>query len=1159
MQSEITIYSAATGEPIANALHEDGSVLRVELMKTDEMQLRFTLANAVAIGVGDYAVHPETRRRYVCSERYCPEYNSSTGGYSYALTMQAEYREYLSSHRMMYVSIVPKFADGVGLRYVKKRTETKWQLTATLEEHAALLLSNLHVLGLLYIDPVTGEKKEWQLQVHEDNIGAYISETEEPSPVHKYLSYDNQTLLEALNTLCSTENFDCEWWFDGGTLHFGRLEREEEGTLSLIQDLNAESISKDGSARSYCNRLFAFGSTQNISERYRKTFLPKINTVEEWNMDEIDAKGYSFTEFYNLYSPSIGSTVPNPEGKHGDEHWFKRNPHKVFRVTLTMPDGITGVTEGTIVKMLPKMFKKRPTRSLYYEGGDRYVSPNNGSASTVFHPTNTADAGFDDFLGVEGRYEITGCPRTAKIEVYDGYSWRDVSVEDSITATVTVRGNQDSNILCSTSCNLAQVYALKAGFNSEYLYKKRGYSDNFEAVRCKREVDSVSSGYNAYPQMFSGAKAPLLVIVNMSIPNPAITSIRFRGRLFDVKRKGERIVTCRPKRELTSTGYTKFAFGYDENDLPMLYKADGFYEHTSHSDPRPMTYYRPHIILNYGMTAYGDGDLNYTLTNEEAEERMAELLLVYPLIKYDEVAAALAAASQTASQIREFHGYTDKFGIGTLSSYKEECTYQVMYSTTQGEFIMVETYHDEFGYVTSTKRYAIWKEDAFCSSEEYQKRDWVYALYDSEHEDGAYIYFSSDGTRRELFRDAPRIIDHNGDKSGFVYSDKWFPEVGDVLRFQPERLDNDELPVQYLADLSATIKNGLAERRLQLPEETGGYIQSSADLSEEEIVEDTLVCDEIYPKQDNSVGEIRTKTKQEDITHEDGRVETKDYLVYDVRGSDEGFLFRSGFILDGSELKIRFTTGSLAGMEFGCGFNPDGVVEYTLDDDGNTVFNQEAQWYRIVRNEDYGLMLPNDILNPKVGDKFILLGFDIAAVTETAITAAAEERLLKRAQQELDKRQRDGATYKAVMMCDDTYYGGYEDNFIKTYDKLKVVDAAGRVIIITDRDNKGYTDRIPTKGYDILAEAGGSNVVSAEGSQVLVQHVLSYSDRIPLLGRPAVIYDKAYFGGEDGESYKMRIVGYEVKLDIPYDKQVIYCGESASYSRLQRIERSINK
>ena len=223
---------------------------------------------------------------------------------------QLENGEYLSSHKMMYVSTVPKFADGVGLRYVKKRTETKWQLTATLAEHAALLLSNLHVLGLLYIDPVTGEKKEWQFQVHEENIGAYISETEEPNPVHKFLSYDNQTLLEALNTLCSTENFDCEWWFEGGTLHFGRLEREEEGTLSLIQGLNAESISKDGSARSYCNRLFAFGSTQNISERYRKTFLPKINTVEEWNMDEIESKGYSFTEFYNLYSPPLGSTQP---------------------------------------------------------------------------------------------------------------------------------------------------------------------------------------------------------------------------------------------------------------------------------------------------------------------------------------------------------------------------------------------------------------------------------------------------------------------------------------------------------------------------------------------------------------------------------------------------------------------------------------------------------------------------------------------------------------------------------------------------------------------------------------------------------------------------------------------------------------------------------
>lgn len=1149
MQSEITIYSAATGEPIANALHEDGSVLCVELMKTDEMQLRFTLANAVAIGVGDYAVHPETRRRYVCSERYCPEYNSSTGGYSYALTMQAEYREYLSSHKMMYVSIVPKFSDGVGLRYVKKRMEAKWQLTATLAEHAALLLSNLHVLGLLYIDPVTGEKKEWQLQVHEENIGAYISETEEPSTVHKYVSYDNITLLEALDTLCSTENFDCEWWFDGGTLHFGRLEREEEGTLSLIQGLNAESISKDGSARSYCNRLFAFGSTQNISERYRKTFLPKIRTVEEWNEDKIESTGYGLTEFYNLGS---GTSF----GRHGDGRWAERNPHKVFRVTLTMPDGITGVTEGTLVKMLPAMVKSRPKRSLYYvANGDTIRS----TVKTVsFFPVKSGKEGFDDMLGVESRYEVRGCPHTAKIEICDNYVWREVTYDDGITAEVyATLDNSLDEYLFRTSVNLAALPTICEELKAELLYSRyNAERDDYPSVRCKMDdrYYEGSEGLTRYqPQQFRGSGAPLRIAVKIEgngLP------LRFSGRIFEISQKSERIVTCRPYVPDAISGLTKFATGYGASDLPKLYKGDGYCD--TDSKGNKVVYYQPHFILNYSNTAYGDGDANKTLTDEEAEERMAELLLVYPLRSYDEADALIQKQGVPALS---FFGYTDKVGVGGLLSYNEACTYTVMYSTASNNFVLIEQDVPSEGSGTATRHrvYGFWTDlgGMLDPSSEYAVRDRVFIQKQSGAED-IYVYFAADGTRREVYNGVPKVIGYDGNKKT-MYSDRWFPEAGDVLRFIPERLDNEELPVQYLADLSETIKNGLAERRLQLPEETGGYIQSSADLSEEEIVEDTLVCEDVYPKQDNSVGDIRTITKQEDIEHEDGRTETKDYTVYDVRGSDEGFLFRSGFILDGSELKIRFTTGSLAGMEFGCGFNPDGLVEYTLDENGNTVFNQDAQWYRIIRNEDYGIMLPNEYLHPKKGDKFILLGFDIAAVTETAITAAAEERLLKRARQELDSRQRDGATYKAVMMCDDTYYGGYEDNFLNTHDKLKVVDAAGRVIIITNRDSKGYTDRIPTKGYDILAEAGGSNVVSAEGRQVLVQHVLSYSDRIPLLGRPAVIYDKAYFGGEDGESYKMRIVGYEVKLDIPYDKQVIYCGESASYSRLQRIERSINK
>lgn len=1100
MQSEITIYSAETGEPIANALHEEGSVLRVELMKTDEMQLRFTLADAVAIGVGDYAVHPETRRRYVCHERYCPDRDSATGGYSYALTMQAEYREYCSAHKMMYVSTVPKFADGVGLRYVKKRTETKWQLTATLAEHAAQLIANLHVLGLLYIDPITGEKKEWEVQIHEENIGAYISDTDTPQPVHKFISYDNTSLLDALSTLCSTENFDCEWWFEGGTLHFGRLEFEGEDTLELHNGINAESISKDGSGREYCNRLFAFGSEQNISERYRKTFLPKIRTVEEWDMDEIAATGYKLTEFYNLGSASSF-------GRHGDGRWAERNPHKVFRVTLTMPDGITGVTEGTLVKMLPSMIKSRPKRSLYFTTD---LKLNLVGETVTFVPENAAGEGLDDFLGIEGRYEIRGCIGAGNVQYCDNGGWRDVREDDGITAEIYAYATGNADELFRVKVNLANILSIRCELKEEYLYNKHNKStDDFPSVRCKADDSNIPN----LPQMFSGAKAPLNVYVKLS--GDIIDFVRFSGRIFEIGQKSERVVTCRPYVPDAISGLTKLATGYSASDLPKLYKGSGHYD--TDSAGNRVDCYQPHFILNYTNTAYGDGDASKTLTDEEAEERMAELLLVYPLRSYDEKDALI---SKQGTPPLGFRGYTDKVGIGGLMSYNETCIYTVMYSTTSESFVLIEEdAPSEDGSIGTRQRvYGLWTDlgGALAPSSDYSTRDRVFVLQESGAED-VFVYFAADGTRKEVRNGVPKVIGYDGNIKR-MFSDKWFPEEGDVLRFLPERLDNDELPVQYLADLSATIRNGLAERRLQLPEETGGYVQSSPELAEEQIVEDTVVYDDIYPKQDNSVGEVRTKTKQEDITHEDGRVETKDYLVYDVRGSDEGFLFRSGFILDGSELKIRFTTGSLAGMEFGCGFNPDGLPEYALDESGNTIFNKDAQWYRIIRNEDYGIMLPNEYMHPENGDKFILLGFDIAAVTETAITAAAEERLLKRAQQELDKRQRDGATYKAVMMCDEVY-------------------------------------TVP----QILATSQGQSVTEAEGKTVVLRRTAAYTEQIPLLGRPAVIYDKAYFGGADGESYKMRIVGYEVKLDIPYDKQVIYCGESASYSRLQRIERSINK
>lgn len=153
----------------------------------------------------------------------------------------------------------------------------------------------------------------------------------------------------------------------------------------------------------------------------------------------------------------------------------------------------------------------------------------------------------------------------------------------------------------------------------------------------------------------------------------------------------------------------------------------------------------------------------------------------------------------------------------------------------------------------------------------------------------------------------------------------------------------------------------------------------------------------------------------------------------------------------------------------------------------------EAQVFEIIRNDSYGQTLPESPLIPGAGNKYILYNFDTQYVSDTLIPQAEEE-LLRRTIEYKAKVVSDPSTYTCVL---NSYYAsGYDEN-------------------------NGILN--PEKAID-----------------------LSVGQRVRLI-------NKAYF--ENGR--ESRVLGFEKKLDIPYDSPSYTVGESAAYSRLGELERKL--
>lgn len=243
------------------------------------------------------------------------------------------------------------------------------------------------------------------------------------------------------------------------------------------------------------------------------------------------------------------------------------------------------------------------------------------------------------------------------------------------------------------------------------------------------------------------------------------------------------------------------------------------------------------------------------------------------------------------------------------------------------------------------------------------------------------------------------------------------------------------IPSDYRPVDETVVVNGVVQKRLMLPEGTP-YIDAYPDMTTEEAVEQVVIFDEVYPRRTGIMSDVTTIEVTDKVENEDGTTTEEKWNAYRFR--DTGVNFSEKYILPGQELRIRFASGLLNGLEFAVKFNPEGKPE-KLEDGG---WNPEAQLWEIVRNEDYGRPLPGDVLFPRNGDEYVLSGWDCTKITELGLVGAAEQELKEKTEKYAAKSKIDPSTYGCTMMSNDAYREDGVHNFYSIGQKVNLINKA---------------------------------------------------------------------------------------------------------------------
>lgn len=337
-----------------------------------------------------------------------------------------------------------------------------------------------------------------------------------------------------------------------------------------------------------------------------------------------------------------------------------------------------------------------------------------------------------------------------------------------------------------------------------------------------------------------------------------------------------------------------------------------------------------------------------------------------------------------------------------------------------------------------------------------------------------------------------------GDKSNMIrLPEGTTASLGD--RYTLGNIIKGKVPDNYFSkdDKELTL-NGVVQKRLMLPEgvpyvdafrysPTGERIDigderydnpDNVEMPKEEAIEEIVTFDDEYPKYIGNTEVVPEPEWKDEIDEETEKPTGNRYPIYTFKDTSIKNFDKKDFVID--ELRLIFQTGTLAGLDFS--------LDVKESDNSGTTFG-------ILRNEDYGRFLPDDVLFPQaartedgkeiLADTYILYGFDTAFISEQMLPDS-ELKLLETAKKYVKKSMIDPSTYDCEMDAEFIYNNG---------------------------------------------------------------NIRSYE-----VGAKINLINKAYFP----EGRQSRIIGFEWPLDIPYDHPIYTVGETAAYSRIGEIENKLD-
>lgn len=327
-------------------------------------------------------------------------------------------------------------------------------------------------------------------------------------------------------------------------------------------------------------------------------------------------------------------------------------------------------------------------------------------------------------------------------------------------------------------------------------------------------------------------------------------------------------------------------------------------------------------------------------------------------------------------------------------------------------------------------------------------------------------------------------------------------------KFTLNNLVTAKLPTHFFPanKQDAEVIKALAETRLTLP--SPGYIDTQ-EAKDGEIVEKVLVFDDIYPRTKSKITEVRDKLQN--VVDENKQPTGEKYTEYYIKTNS--FIFDSAWQLpNGENMQVIFQSGPLAGLTFDVLFDSSETpTEPTID----------HQFFRILRKQfDGGLYLPNKSMHPEKDNEFILTGWDSSRIENLGLIDKARKELAEETQKQIKKMMIDPNTYECTLFSDIAY---------GVREKTNITDDSGNTLV---------------------DDYGNEIVQDYSGSDLDAKNAWDFD-----LGRRVTMYNAALFRSGKRES---RVMGYEKKMDIPYDSPTYIIGEKATYSKFKDLEKQIN-